>query len=181
LLHEAVQMQLASRRQGAAATKTKGMVRGGGKKPWRQKGTGRARAGSSRSPLWRGGGAVFGPLPRSYAYRLPKKKSRAALFFALSSKVQEGRLVVLEALEFTEMKTRSMIHLLQKLELKGKILIVTSQRQEDLSRITRNLPNVHLVEVRQLNVYDLVLADTLLTTQRDVTRLVEVWGNHESA
>lgn len=181
LLHEAVQLQLASRRQGTAATKTKGLIRGGGKKPWKQKGTGRARAGSNRSPLWRGGGTVFGPTPRSYAYSMPKKKARAALFSALASKVQEEGLIVLEEFAFTEIKTRSMALLLKKLELAGRILVVTSQKQDDLNRMIRNLPSVHVVEVRQLNVYDLIMADTLLTTQRDIARLVEVWGTHESA
>lgn len=181
LLHEVVQMQLASMRQGTAATKTRGLVSGGGKKPWKQKGTGRARAGSSRSPLWRGGGTIFGPLPRGYAYSIPKKKVKAALFAALSSKVQEGRLVILEELEFSDAKTRSMVHLIEKLQLQGNILVATSQIQENLDRVTRNLPRVKVLEVRQLNVYDLLLADTLLITRRDIARLVEVWGNHESA
>ncbi|HIE64828.1 MAG: 50S ribosomal protein L4 [Nitrospira sp.] len=181
LLHEAVQLHLASRRQGTAATKTKGLIRGGGRKPWKQKGTGRARAGSNRSPLWRGGGTVFGPRPRSYAYSMPKKKARAALYSALASKVQEEGLVVLEEFIFTEAKTRTMALLLKKLDLSGRILVLTSQKQDDLNRMIGNLPNVHLLEVRQLNVYDLILADTLLTTQRDISRLVEVWGTHESA
>jgi len=181
LLHEAVQLHLASRRQGTAATKTKGLIRGGGRKPWKQKGTGRARAGSNRSPLWRGGGTVFGPRPRSYAYSMPKKKARAALYAALASKVQEESLVVLEEFTFTEIKTRTMALFLKKLDLAGRILVVTSQKQDDLNRMIRNLPNVHLLEVRQINVYDLLLADTLLTTQRDISRLVEVWGTHESA
>lgn len=181
LLHEVVQMQLASKRQGTAATKTRGLVSGGGKKPWKQKGTGRARAGSSRSPLWRGGGVTFGPLPRDYSYSIPKKKARAALFAALSSKVQEGRLIILEELAFAEAKTKSMVHLLGKLHLEGRILLVVSQKEETLDRITRNLPSVKVLEVRQLNVYDLLLADALLTTRRDIARLIEIWGNHESA
>jgi large subunit ribosomal protein L4 len=181
LLHEVVQMQLASKRQGTAATKTRGLVSGGGKKPWKQKGTGRARAGSSRSPIWRGGGTTFGPVPRDYSYSSPKKKARAALFAALSSKVQEGRLVILEDLAFGEPKTKSMVHLIGKLHLEGKILLVVSQKEEMLDRVTRNLPSVKVLEVRQLNVYDLLLADTLLTTRRDIARLIEIWGTHESA
>ncbi len=176
LLHEVVQMQRASMRQGNAATKTKGNVRGGGKKPWRQKGTGRARAGSNRSPLWRGGGTVFGPNPRSYAYSMPKKKSRKALYSALSSKVSEESLVVLEEWNFPEMKTRSMFHLLQRLGLTGKVLIAVSQTEDDLKRISRNLPSVKVVEIRYLDVYSLMLSETLLLTQRDLSRLVEVWG-----
>lgn len=181
LLHEVVLMQQASMRQGTASTKTKGFVSGGGKKPWKQKGTGRARAGSNRSPIWRGGGTTFGPLPRSYAYDIPKKKSRKALFSALSSKVEEGKLVVLEELEISEPKTKTMVNLLGRLGLEGKVLLVVSQIQENLGRAARNLPLVKMLEVRQLNVYDLLLADTVVITRRDVARLVEVWGSHESA
>lgn len=181
LLHEVVLMQQASMRQGTASTKTKGFVSGGGKKPWKQKGTGRARAGSNRSPIWRGGGTTFGPLPRSYQYDIPKKKSRKALFSALSSKVKEGKLVILEDLEISEPKTKAMANLLARLGLQGKILLVVSQILENLDRAARNLPQVKMLEVRQLNVYDLLLADTVVITRRDVARLVEVWGNHESA
>lgn len=181
LLHEVVLMQQASMRQGTASTKTKGFVSGGGKKPWKQKGTGRARAGSNRSPIWRGGGTTFGPLPRSYAYDIPKKKSRKALFSALSSKVEEGKLLVLEDLEISEPKTKTMVNLLGRLGLDGKVLLVVSQIQENLDRAARNIPLVKMLEVRQLNVYDLLLADTVVITRRDVARLVEVWGNHESA
>jgi len=181
LLHEVVLMQQASMRQGTASTKTKGFVSGGGKKPWKQKGTGRARAGSNRSPLWRGGGTIFGPMPRSYQYDIPKKKSRKALFSALSSKVQEGKLVVLEDLEVSEPKTKTMVSLLRRLGLEGKVLFIISQLNENLDRAARNLPLVKMLEVRQLNVYDLLLADTVVITRRDVARLVEVWGNHESA
>jgi len=176
LLHEVVQMQRASMRQGTASTKTKGLVRGGGKKPWRQKGTGRARAGSSRSPIWKGGGTVFGPTPRSYAYSIPKKKARKALYSALSSKVAEGSLVILDEWSFSETKTRSMVNLLQKLSLSGRVLIAVSQKEEDLVRMSANIPNVALVEIRNLDVYSLLLNETLLITQRDVTRLIEIWG-----
>ena len=176
LLHEVVQMQRASMRQGTASTKTKGFVSGGGKKPWRQKGTGRARAGSSRSPIWRGGGTVFGPIPRSYAYSMPKKKARKALYSALSSKVEEQSLVVLEEWTFPEVKTRSMVHLLERLDLSGSVLIAVSQKEEGLTRMVRNLPNVRLLEIRNLDVYSLMLTESLLMTQRDIARLVEVWG-----
>ncbi len=176
LLHEVVQMQRASMRQGTAATKTKGFVRGGGKKPWRQKGTGRARAGSSRSPIWRGGGTVFGPIPRSYAYSMPKKKARKALYSALSSKVESHSLVILEEWTFPEVKTRSMVHLLERLDLSGSVLIAVSQKEEGLTRMIRNLPNVKLLEIRNLDVYSLMLTESLLMTQRDIARLVEVWG-----
>lgn len=176
LLHEVVQMQRASMRQGTASTKTKGFVSGGGKKPWRQKGTGRARAGSSRSPIWRGGGTVFGPIPRSYAYSMPKKKARKALYSALSSKVEKQSLVVLEEWTFPEVKTRSMVHLLERLDLSGSVLIAVSQKEEGLTRMVRNLPNVKLLEIRNLDVYSLMLTESLLMTERDIARLVEVWG-----
>jgi len=175
VVHEVVKMQQASMRQGTAQTKTKGFVRGGGKKPWAQKGTGRARAGSRRSPLWRGGGTIFGPISRGYAYSLPKKKARLALFMALSSKVQEGKLVVLEDLIFSEIKTRCMVHLFTRLQLQGKILVLVNQATDELDRMSRNLPDVDLIEVRRLNPYDLICAETVLTTQRDLERLEEVW------
>lgn len=176
LLHEVVQMQRASMRQGTASTKTKGLVRGGGKKPWRQKGTGRARAGSTRSPIWRGGGTTFGPRPRSYAYSIPKKKARKALFSALSSKVVEETLVVLEEWNFSEVKTRSMVHLIERLALSGRVLIAVSQKDDDLTRMCRNIPTVKLIEIRNLDVYSLLINETLLVTQRDIARLVETWG-----
>ncbi len=175
VVHEVLQMQQASMRQGTAETKTKGFVRGGGRKPWRQKGTGRARTGSRRSPLWRGGGTIFGPQMRRYAYSVPKKKARLALLMALSSKVQEGKLVVLEEMALGEVKTRSMVYLLKKLQLEGNTLILVAQKTEELDRVSRNLPRVHLLEVRRINLYDLLCADTLLTTRRDLERLWEVW------
>ncbi len=175
VIHEVVTMQQASMRQGTAQTKTKGFVSGGGKKPWAQKGTGRARAGSRRSPIWRGGGTTFGPISRGYGYSLPKKKARLALFMALSSKVKEGKLIVLEDLVLGEVKTRSMVHLLTKLQLEGRILIVVNQVTDELDRVSRNIPMVDLLDVRGLNVYDLICSDTVLTTQSDLERLEEVW------
>ncbi len=182
LLHEVVQMQRASMRQGTAATKTRGLVSGSGKKPWKQKGTGRARAGSIRSPLWRGGGIVFGPQPRSYAYHISKKKSHKALITALSAKAQEKEVLVLEDLELQEGKTKTMANILKRLGLQGKkVLIAVSQISDGLDRATRNISKVKLIEVRQLNVYDLLLSDVLVVTRRDVSRMGEVRGNHESA
>jgi len=175
VIHEVVTMQKASMRQGTAQTKTKGFVSGGGKKPWAQKGTGRARAGSRRSPIWKGGGTIFGPVSRGYGYSVPKKKARLALFMALSSKVKEGNLVVLEDFVLGEVKTRSLVHLLTKLQLEGRILIVVMQKTDELDRVSRNLPLVNLLEVRRLNPYDLICSDRVLTTQRDLERLEEVW------
>ncbi len=175
VIHEVVTMQQASMRQGTAQTKTKGFVSGGGKKPWAQKGTGRARAGSKRSPIFRGGGTIFGPVSRGYGYSVPKKKARLALFMALSSKVKEGKLVVLEDLALGETKTRSMVHLLTKLQLQGRIMILVTHATYELDRVSRNLPKVDLLEVCRLNPYDLICSDIVLTTQRDLERLEEVW------
>ncbi len=181
LLHETVVMQLASMRQGTAATKTRGLVRGGGKKPWKQKGTGRARAGSSRSPVWRGGGTIFGPQPRLYGYTMPQKKSRKALYMALSEKVHGGGLIVLEAIQFEEVKTKSVARLLKELNLDGNVLMVTSKEDCDLMRMVRNLPHVQLLHIRQLNVYDILLAKWLVMTRDDIQRLTEILGDHEPA
>jgi len=175
VLYEVEQMQRASVRQGTANTKERGFVRGGGKKPWRQKGTGRARAGSTRSPLWKGGGTTFGPHSRSYAYSVPKKKARLALCMALSSIVQEKRLVVLEEMTLGEVKTRSMVYLLNKIEVQGKVLILVVQKTDELDRASRNIPYVHILEMRRVNVSDLLRADVVLTTQRDLERFSEMW------
>jgi large subunit ribosomal protein L4 len=180
LVHEAVTMQLASRRQGTAATKTRGLVSGGGKKPWKQKGTGRARAGSTRSPIWKGGGTTFGPLPRSYAYAFPKKKGRAALFSVLSDKVRNGRLTVVEDLELSEPKTRLLARALLKLGLSGTVLIVSAQRNESIERASRNLPGVTLLDVRNVNPYDLLRHEHLLMARRDLTRMVETWKHEKT-
>jgi len=175
ILHEVERMQSASVRQGTASTKERGFIRGGGRKPWRQKGTGRARAGSNRSPLWRGGGTTFGPHTRSYAYSIPKKKARLALCMALSSIVKDGRLVVLEEMTLGEVKTRSMVYLLNKIQLEGKVLILVVQKTEELDRVSRNIPYVHVLEMRRVNVNDLLRADMVLTTQRDLERFSEMW------
>jgi large subunit ribosomal protein L4 len=175
ILHEVEKMQSASIRQGTANTKERGFVRGGGRKPWKQKGTGRARAGSSRSPLWKGGGTTFGPHSRSYAYSVPKKKARLALCMALSSIVKEGRLIVLEEMTLGEVRSRSMACLLDKLQLKGNILILVVQKTDDLDRASRNLPYLHLLEMRRVNLNDLLRADVVLATARDLDRFSEMW------
>jgi large subunit ribosomal protein L4 len=156
LLHEVVRYQLARRRQGTAHTKNRSAVRGGGRKPWRQKGTGRARAGSTRSPLWRGGGAVFGPMPRSYAFRMPKKERRAALCSALSLKVRDEAFRVVDQLELPRPKTRQVVELLQRFEAPPKVLMVVDEPQEFLMLSARNIPQVKVLPVAGLNVYDLL-------------------------
>jgi large subunit ribosomal protein L4 len=175
LIHEAVVMQLASRRQGTAATKTRGLVSGGGKKPWRQKGTGRARAGSSRSPLWKGGGTTFGPLPRSYSYPFPRKKMRLALASALRSKIAGGGMVVIDQLDLPETKTKLFARLLEGLHLTGRVLIVTGEANEGLLQAAQNLRRVRVISIGELNLYDLLVADHLLVPKADVGRLAEVW------
>ncbi|MBI3300540.1 MAG: 50S ribosomal protein L4 [Deltaproteobacteria bacterium] len=171
LLYEVVKMQLANRRSGTAATKTKGKVRGGGRKPWRQKGTGRARAGSLRSPLWVGGGTIFGPQPRSYSYRLPRRARRTALCSALSLKRQEGHLLVIDRLELPEAKTKRVAELLRQLAVEESVLIVIPEKDERIERAARNLPRVKVLQAEGLNVYDLLHHRYLLLTQKAVDRL----------
>jgi large subunit ribosomal protein L4 len=163
LLHAAIVMQLANRRGGNAATKSKGFVRGGGKKPWRQKGTGRARAGSIRSPLWVGGGTIFGPQPRDYSYRMPKKARREALLSALSLKNNDGKIVVVDQLKLTEAKTKLMARALSDLKV-SSALIVIPQADETVERSARNLPNVKVLRAEGLNVYDLIRYEHLILT-----------------
>src|SRR5437870_11405741 len=166
LLHAAVQSQLAARRAGTAATKTKGFVSGGGKKPWRQKGTGRARAGSIRSPLWAGGGTIFGPQPRDYTQRLPKSARRAALRAALADRYAGGTLVVVDALSLAEPKTKLMVECLGNLGLvEGSVLIVLAGADVAIERAARNLPDVKVLLARGLNVYD-ILGHTHLVMTR---------------
>lgn len=175
LLHEVVVMQRACARQGTAATKTKGLVSGGGKKPWRQKGTGRARAGSIRSPLWRGGGTVFGPTPRSYAYSMPKKKSRAALACALSAKLRDGEIRIIDSLDNVGPKTKSLREVLDRLELTGSTLIVVDQPSDILTRAAANLPGVAVMETRKLNPYDILKVKYVLLNRGGIDRIGEEW------
>jgi len=163
LLHQAVVMQLANRRAGSAATKSKGLVRGGGKKPWRQKGTGRARAGSIRSPIWVGGGTIFGPAPRDYSYRMPRQARREALLSALSLKKHEGKIIVVDRFELEEGKTRIMAQALAELNV-DSALIVIGQADEKIERSARNLPKVKVLRVEGLNVYDLLRYEHLVLT-----------------
>jgi large subunit ribosomal protein L4 len=177
LLHDVVKMQLANRRQGTASTRTRSEVRGGGKKPWKQKGTGRARAGTRRSPLWRGGGTVFGPKPRDYSYRVPRQVRASALRAALSSKAQAGRLIVVENLSQERPSTKGFRALLGRLGVEGRALVVTNQVKKDdaIARSCRNLPGVTLLPVQGLNVYDILKHDALVIT-RDALGLVgEAW------
>jgi large subunit ribosomal protein L4 len=163
LLYEIVKMQQANRRAGTAATKTRGMVRGGGKKPWRQKGTGRARAGSTRSPIWVGGGTTFGPQPRSYAYRLPASARKAALRSALALKVRDGRLVVVDKIEIEPAKTKIVAKMMVDLEL-SSALIVVNAANPGLERAARNLSRVKVVRAEGATVYDILRYQHLVLT-----------------
>lgn len=163
LLHEAVRMQLAKRRAGTASTKTRGLISGGGRKPWRQKGTGRARSGSTRSPLWRHGGTIFGPQPRDYSYKMPKKAWRQALSLAISDRALNGAMVVVESFELTEPKTKLAKAALEALGLKHA-LIVVGAADENFARAARNLAAYKVLSLAGLNVYDVLNYDELLMT-----------------
>ena len=170
LLHEVVTMQLANKRAGTASTKGRSEVRGGGAKPFRQKGTGRARAGTRRSPLWRGGGVTFGPKPRSYAYRVPKKVRKQALKMALTSKLQEETLLVVDSLDLETIKTKRFVEILETLKA-GAALIVTDKKLTNLELSSRNLPGVKLIRSDGLNVYDVLRFKHLILLEPCVKQL----------
>lgn len=174
VVFEAVVMQRASLRQGNHKVKNRTEVRGGGRKPWKQKGTGRARQGSIRSPQWRGGGIVFGPTPRSYSYKLPKKVRRLALKSALSSKVQEQNILVLETLSFNAPKTKEFVTVLKNLSVDSKALIVTDTVNEFVALSARNIPGVTVVEAAGINILDLLGHDKLIMTKAAVEKVEEV-------
>ncbi len=176
LIHEIVTMQLANKRQGTAATKTKGLVRGGGKKPWKQKKTGRARAGSNRSPLWVGGGTTFGPNPRDYSYKEPIKKVRGALKSALSAKANDGEIVVVKELALKEPKTKLMSDILNKLGLNEGVLILSDKRDKNVELASRNIPKVKIIPLSALNIVDLLKYKRLLMTENGVKAMKEVLG-----
>ena len=172
LLWETVRMQLANRRQGTHAVKSRGMVRGGGKKPWRQKGTGRARAGTRSSPLWRGGGVAFGPTPRDYSYSMPKKKKRAALRSAIAAKARDGELVVLRDLELEEVKTKTLALRLKAMGVENGLIVIPA-KDEIIEKSARNLPKVKVLRVEGLNVYDVLKYDKLVLLESVVEKLEE--------
>lgn len=174
LVHRAVVMQRASFRQGTASTKGRGEVRGSGKKPWKQKHTGRARAGSVRSPLWRSGGTVFGPQPRSYSYSLPKKMYRAALRSVLSARASDGDVIVVD-LSLPEMKTRELVLSMSRFGSSGKTVLVVDSGFVDISRIARNVKDLKVLRVVDLNVYDLLWCEKLVVVRSELDRIQEVW------
>ncbi|MBF7103649.1 50S ribosomal protein L4 [Pediococcus pentosaceus] len=173
VVFEAVVMQRASMRQGTHAVKNRSAVRGGGRKPWRQKGTGRARQGSIRSPQWRGGGIVFGPTPRSYAYSIPKKMRRLALKSVLSQKVLDESLVVVDEFKFETPKTKDFAQSLGNLNVDKKALLVLEEDNESAVLATRNLSNVKIVEPEGINVLDIMNSDKLVITQKALSQVEE--------
>jgi large subunit ribosomal protein L4 len=175
VLHDAVVAQLANRRLGTHDTKTRAEVSGGGRKPWRQKGTGRARAGSTRSPIWRKGGTVFGPHPRDYSYTLPRKVRRLALKSALSAKVNDGDILVLDSLTLDAPKTKDMVKILGALNV-DDALLVTADRDEIIEKSARNIPNIKPSVANSLNVYDILAYDKLVITKDAVARVEEVFA-----
>ena len=174
VLFEAIVMQRASLRQGTHKVKTRSEVAGGGRKPWRQKGTGRARQGSIRSPQWRGGGTVFGPVPRSYSYKLPKKVRRLAIKSALSSKVLEENILVLGSLAFDAPKTKEFKTVLAGLSVDRKALVVTADLEENVALSARNIPGITVVTANSINVLDVVNHDKLIITKAAVEKVEEV-------
>jgi large subunit ribosomal protein L4 len=176
VMYEAVKNYLANQRQGTQSAKTRAEVRGGGRKPWRQKGTGRARQGSIRSPQWKGGGVVFAPKPRDYSYKLPKKIKRLALKSALSSKVQDQEIIVVDSLVLDNAKTKEMIKVLSNLKAGKKTLVVIPERDEAVILAARNIPGVKTAYVNTINVYDILNCDSFLITKDAVNKVEEVYA-----
>ena len=174
VVFDAVIMQRASLRQGTHAVKNRSAVRGGGRKPWRQKGTGRARQGSIRSPQWVGGGRAFGPTPRSYAYKLPRKVRRLALRSALSNKVAENNFIVVDELAFETPKTKLFQEVLNNLQVENKVLVVINKDNDNAQLSARNLPNVKVVDENNVNVFDLVNSEKVIITKAALSNVEEV-------
>lgn len=176
VMYEAVKNYLANQRQGTQSTKTRAEVRGGGRKPWRQKGTGRARQGSIRSPQWKGGGVVFAPKPRDYSYSIPKKIKRLALKSALTSKVADNEIIVLDSLTLQQAKTKEMVKVLSNLKANKKSLIVIPERDENVIRAASNIPGVKTAYVNTINVYDILNCDSFIITKEAVNKVEEVYA-----
>lgn len=176
VLHSAVLLQQASLRSGTHDTKGRSEVRGGGRKPWKQKGTGRARQGSIRSPQWKGGGIVFGPTPRSYGFKLPRKVRRLAIKSALSSKVQDNQIIVLDQLSLSQPKTKDISKLLNNLKVTRKALVVTASFDNNVALSARNIPGVKFVAAEGINVLDVMKYDQLIITKDAVAKVEEVFA-----
>ena len=176
LVHLAVVQQLANNRQGTQKAKTRSEVSGGGRKPWRQKGTGHARQGSTRSPQWTGGGMVFAPVPRDYSFKMNKKEKRAALKSALTNKVNDQKLVVLDELKFGEIKTKNFQKVLDNLKIENKVLVVINENDQNVVLSARNIQNVQTALPGTINVYDIMKAGTLILTKDAVKTIEEVYA-----
>lgn len=174
LVHEMVVMQLANRRKGSASTKNKALVSASTAKPWSQKGTGRARVGSRKSPIWRGGGTVFGPSPRDYSYKVPKKVRKQALRSAVIDKIRNNLVVVVDSLEMEEPKTKLFVSLMENLGMEQGALVLLDGENLNLQLAVRNIPRVKVLQIRGLNVYDLLSHDKVLIHRDSITRLEEV-------
>lgn len=175
LVHMAVVQQLANNRQGTQKAKTRSEVSGGGRKPWRQKGTGHARQGSTRSPQWTGGGVVFAPVPRDYSFKMNRKEKRAALKSALTSKVQDSRLIVVDELKFDEIKTKNFVNVMNNLKV-GKGLVVIAENDANVVMSARNVADVDTTLVSTINVYDIMKAKTVVLTKDAVAKIEEVYA-----
>ena len=175
LVHMAVVQHLANKRQGTQKAKTRSEVSGGGRKPWKQKGTGHARQGSTRAPQWKGGGVVFAPVPRDYSFKLNKKEKRAALKSALTSRVENGKLIVVDELKFDEIKTKKFKAVMDNLKV-NKALVVIAEKDEKVVMSARNLPAINTTQADMINVYDILKGDTLVLTKDAVAKIEEVYA-----
>lgn len=176
VVYEVVKNQLANKRQGTQSAKTRAEVRGGGRKPWKQKGTGRARAGSTNSPIFVGGGVAFAPKPRSYSYKVPKKVKRLALKSVLTSKVQENEIIVIDHLDFNSPKTKDMVNLLARLNADKKALIVMDEKNINVIKSSKNIPHVETALVNTINVYDILKYNSFIITKEAVRKVEEVYA-----
>ena len=175
LVHQAVVLQLANKRQGTQSAKTRSEVSGGGRKPWRQKGTGHARQGSTRSPQWTGGGIVFAPKPRDYSFKMNKKEKNLALKSVLTTKVAENKFIVVDGLSFDEIKTKNMVNVLKNLEVK-KALVVTDDDNKNVTLSSRNIPGVKTAFTNTINVYDILKYDKMIVAKDVISKIEEVYA-----
>ena len=176
LIHMAVTLQLANKRQGTQKAKTRSEVSVGGKKPWRQKGTGHARQGSIRAPQWKGGGIVFAPSPRSYSFKMNKKEKAGAMKSALTSRVNEDKFLVMDSLKFDEIKTKKMVNVLDALKVKKALVILDGEDNANVALSTRNIKNVKAVTANAINVYDILKYETVIITKNAVSKIEEVYA-----
>ena len=176
LIHMAVTLQLANKRQGTQKAKTRSEVRGGGKKPWKQKGTGHARQGSIRAPQWRGGGVVFAPVPRDYSFKMNKKEKANAMKSALTSRVNEEKFLVMESLKFDEIKTKKMVSVLDALKVKKALVILDGEDNANVALSARNIEGVKAITTNTINVYDILKYETVIITKSAVSKIEEVYA-----